>query len=225
MRKILCAIAIAAVAITAGVISYTHIYDLSVALHQAALVAYLMPIGIDGLVVVGSVVLLSDGGALGWLGIGPGVVISIFANMESGLRFGWLSATWAGIPALSFFLATFILERWIKNGRHSSAEPETVPEVNLAGDPETVTDAPGSVPAAVPVPVTVSAPQSAPRTRPQTAPGRPRKAAPEVLYASDLASGQVPSQRRIRSDLGVGQPKAKSIQEELAAALSGTQAA
>jgi hypothetical protein len=40
------------------------------------------------------------------------VVISLFANAESGIRFGWLSATWAAIPAVSFSLA-FMLERWL----------------------------------------------------------------------------------------------------------------
>jgi len=43
-----------------------------------------MPFAIDGLITVGSVVLL-QGGRLGWLGIGPGVAISLFANVESGI--------------------------------------------------------------------------------------------------------------------------------------------
>lgn len=42
------------------------------------------------------------------------MAISLFANVESGIRFGVLAATWAGIPAVSFSLATFMLERWLK---------------------------------------------------------------------------------------------------------------
>jgi hypothetical protein len=44
----------------------------------------------------------------------PGVAASLFANVESGLRWGPLAAGWAGVPAASFALATFLLERWLK---------------------------------------------------------------------------------------------------------------
>jgi hypothetical protein len=42
----------------AGVISYSHIYELTVALHQSVMAVRLMPFGVDGLIVTGSVVLL-----------------------------------------------------------------------------------------------------------------------------------------------------------------------
>ena len=58
-----------------------------------------MPVAIDGLIVVGSAVLLESGSRLGWLGVGPGLALSVFANLESGLRFGALSAVWAAIRA------------------------------------------------------------------------------------------------------------------------------
>ncbi|MGH3299579.1 MAG: DUF2637 domain-containing protein [Trebonia sp.] len=105
------------VAAVTGVISYTHVYDLTVSLHQSMMVARLMPFGVDGLIVVGSVVLLQSAPGqawLGWLGVVPGVAASLFANVESGLRWGPLAAGWAGVPAASFALATFLLERWLK---------------------------------------------------------------------------------------------------------------
>jgi hypothetical protein len=114
--RLVAGLAIMPVAGVAGVVSYDHIYRLTLTLHQPLLVARLMPFGVDGLIVAGSVVLLQSvpGQAwLGWTGVGPGVVISLFANVESGIRYGWLSATWAGIPAVSFSLATFMLERWL----------------------------------------------------------------------------------------------------------------
>jgi hypothetical protein len=43
------------VASVTGVISYTHVYDLTVSLHQPSMVARLMPFGVDGLIVVDSV--------------------------------------------------------------------------------------------------------------------------------------------------------------------------
>jgi Protein of unknown function (DUF2637) len=110
-------LALVVVASVTGVISYTHVYDLTVSLHQPVMVARLMPFGVDGLIVVGSVVLLQAAPGqtwLGWLGVVPGVAASLFANVESGLRWGPLAAGWAGVPAASFALATFLLERWLK---------------------------------------------------------------------------------------------------------------
>lgn len=114
--KLVSGLAITGVAAVTGIISYTHIYRLTLAMHQPLMVARLMPFGVDGLIVVGSVVLLQPPPGqryLGWLGVGPGVLISLFANVESGIAFGWLAAGWAGVPALAFSLATFMLERWL----------------------------------------------------------------------------------------------------------------
>jgi hypothetical protein len=218
--------AIAAVAIVAGVISYQHIEDLSLALHQTILVARLMPFGVDGLITVGSVVLLQAGSGdrwLGWLGVGPGVAISLFANVESGIRYGWLSATWAGIPAVSFFLATFILENWLKaQAKHGAPEvrPEAAPETAPVDDPGIVPSEPESAPTgalrSASKPVPVGAPKSAAKPKLKTVPKRVKASTPEIVYAADLAAGQVPSLRRIRADLHVGQDKARTIQAGLA---------
>jgi hypothetical protein len=111
-------LALTAVAAVAGVISYGHIEALTLAEHQPIQYARLYPIGVDGMIVVGSVVLLQATRKqpwLGWLGVVPGVAASLFANWESGIRYGWLSATWATVPAASFALATFLLERWLTN--------------------------------------------------------------------------------------------------------------
>lgn len=110
--------AFAVVAGVTGYISYTHIRDLTVALGQPESVARVMPIGIDGLIVVGSIALLQAAPGqeyLGWLCIGPGAAASLFANVESAIRHGPLAAAWAGMASAGFFLATFTLERWAKS--------------------------------------------------------------------------------------------------------------
>ena len=186
--KVISGLAIAAVAGVAGVVSYLHIYGLTLTLHQPVIVARLMPFAVDGLIVVGSVVLLTEAAAwwLGWLGVGPGVFISLFANVESGIRYGVLAAIWAGIPAVAFSLATFMLERWLK----AQAQSATVP---------------GGVPA---VPVTLAALNG-------------HAAEAERLFAADVAAVTVPSIRRIRSALHVGQPKAEQVRAYLAALAEG----
>ena len=116
--RYLAAAPVAAVAVFAGIVSYSHIYRLAVATGQAGTAARLMPFSVDALIVAGSVILFQAGTRqqwLGWLGVGPGVAATVFANVESGIGHGWLAATVAGWPALAFSLASFMLERWFSS--------------------------------------------------------------------------------------------------------------
>lgn len=141
--RLMAGLSLAVVAVVTGIISYTHIYGLTLALHQPVIVARLYAFGVDGLIVVGSVVLLQTGAKqpwLGWLGVVPGVATSVFANVESGIRFGMLAAIWAGVPAASFALATFLLERWLKAQVGQGNKPDqakTSTEANAHCDNDT----------------------------------------------------------------------------------------
>jgi hypothetical protein len=185
--RLVSGLALAAVAGVAGIISYDHIETLTLALHQTQIVARLMPFGVDGLIIVGSVVLLTATPGtelLGWLGVGPGVAASVFANVESGIRYGWLAATWAGVPAGSFFLACFLLERWLKAQAAVSG-----------GIPDTAGDVSG--------PVSVRARLNG------------HAAEAEKLFGDLAAAGQIPGIRRIQTQMRIGQPKARLVQEHL----------
>ncbi len=109
---VLAALPVAAVAVIAGVVSYAHIEGLALSVHQSLATARMLPFSVDFLIVAGSVILLA-GSRLGWLGVCPGVGATLFANVESGLPHGLLSATVAGWPAIAFTLASFMLERWL----------------------------------------------------------------------------------------------------------------
>jgi Protein of unknown function (DUF2637) len=154
VARLTAGLAILTVAVVTGRVSYWHIYDLSIALHQPAKVARLMPFGVDGLMVIGSVAVLS-GTRWGWLGIGPGAAISLFANVESGLAYGKLPAAWAGVASVTFALSTFIFERWLK-------AQATVPEV---GDTAPV-ESPVRLPAPVAEPVQTPVPAPTPLVSP-----------------------------------------------------------
>ena len=171
----------------------------------------------------------------GWLGVGPGLALSLFANVESGIRYGWLAVVWAGIPAVSFFLACFILENWLKGQGNSTAHPAGAPEANHAAVPGDASEAslagPVSAPADVPVQAVTSAPagvvKSAPKPRsvkPATK-GAVKAKSPAEVYAAELAAGEVPSLRQLKADLHVGQDKAKAIQAELSEQLRTAAAA
>jgi hypothetical protein len=198
---ILAAVPVAAVAVIAGVVSYSHIEQLGLQTGQSITDARLLPLAVDGLIVAGSVILLA-GSWLGWIGVALGVAGTLYANVMSGLPRGPLAATVAAWPALAFTVASFMLERWLK----AQAGFVTAPETNLAGirhdesgrDSLLLRDESLAVPA----------------LHLNGSGLHPDEAAP---FAGDLGRGEVPSLRRIRAELHVGQPKAQEIQARLAA--------
>lgn len=126
-RSVLAAAApVAAVAVIAGVVSYSHIEALGLATGQTLTDARLLPLAVDGLIVAGSVILLA-GSWLGWIGVVLGVSGTVYANVMSGLPRGPLAATVAAWPALAFTVASFMLERWLAG--QVTAVPGGVPGV------------------------------------------------------------------------------------------------
>jgi hypothetical protein len=123
---ILAALPVAAVAVIAGVVSYSHIEALGLSTGQSIIDARLLPLAVDGLIVAGSVILLA-GSWLGWIGVAIGVAGTLYANVMSGLPRGPLAATVAAWPALAFTVASFMLERWLKS--QAGAAPAAVPGV------------------------------------------------------------------------------------------------
>lgn len=163
----------AGVGAVAGIISYSHIFALVLAVHQSRLNAHLMPFAVDGLIVLGSGAAKTGQWKLGWLGMGPGLAASLFANVESSIRYGYLAATVAGWASVAFFLSAVILERWVP------PEPETAPrehrDLTVSG--------------VVLTPETRSAPEPVLNGHgPGTAPEHVTKTTPETLPAPDSAA-------------------------------------
>jgi hypothetical protein len=123
---LLAALPVAAVAVIAGVVSYSHIEAIGLMTGQSLADARLLPLAVDGLIVAGSVILLA-GSWLGWIGVTLGVAGTLYANVMSGLPRGPLAATVAAWPALAFTVASFMLERWLKS--QAGAAPGPVPGV------------------------------------------------------------------------------------------------
>jgi hypothetical protein len=114
------AIPVGTVAAVAGVVSYSHITALGLRTYQGQADAHLLAVPIDGLIVAGSV-LLAAGSALGWLGVTLGVAATLFANLQFGLPHGALSAATSTWPAVSFSVAMFMLERWLRSRRRQGS--------------------------------------------------------------------------------------------------------
>ena len=117
---VLASLPVGLVATIAGIVSYSHIVALGLRTHQGSGDAHLLPFAVDFLIVAGSVILLA-GYWLGWLCVAAGVAGTLFANLEFGLPYGWLSAVVSTWPAVAFTVATFVLERWLRSRRQPAA--------------------------------------------------------------------------------------------------------
>lgn len=78
---ILAALPVAAVAVIAGIVSFSHIEALGRRTGQSITNARLLPLAVDGLIVAGSVILLA-GSWLGWIGVALGVAGTLYANVR-----------------------------------------------------------------------------------------------------------------------------------------------
>lgn len=190
------AVPVAAVAVIAGVVSFSHIEGLALRTHQSITDARLLPFAVDGLIVAGVVVVLA-GYALGWCSVVLGVAATVYANVESGLPYGHLAAVVAAWPAIAFSVASFVLERWLKSqvsrggqgGTEAAtdSDKERVTRFITEGDPA-VPDQCGHVLAGEPSEVVVNA----------------------YLHGRDCL-GNAPSQRSLAATYGLHRTKVAAL--------------
>ena len=196
--------AVAAVAAVAGWVSYEHALAVVRAHGEGGAVAQVYPVTVDGLIYSASMVLL-DAARRGarapvlarWL-LGAGISATLAANVAAGLHFGPVGAVVAAWPALALVGSYELLMLIIRSGagaQHLGAAP--------AEDEVTAADAPSDTPVPGTDPDTVKAKLNGHATR------------SEKAFAADIAAGRVPGLRRIQTQLHVGQPKARLVQEHL----------
>lgn len=176
------------VAVVAGWVSFAHIQTLALAHGYTPDTARLLPLSVDGLIVAASLALMA--GARPWLSRSAlvlGVAATIFANIAQGAGYGPVGAIISAWPAVAFIVASEVFIGMVR-----TREPSTV---SVA--PEHVLDVRTTVPDGF-------------------SELNGHRAAAEELFAGDLEENTVPSIRRIRSEMRVGQPKATLIRDYLA---------
>jgi hypothetical protein len=121
--------AAATVAAVAGIISYGHIRSVASMAGESNLAAALLPLGIDGLIVVGTMAMLNDK-RLGRrprpsarFALGFGIVATIAGNIASAEP-TWTARAVAAVPAISFLVAVEVTAR---TGRKAATEPDIEP--------------------------------------------------------------------------------------------------
>lgn len=228
--RVLNGLAVLAVAVIAAAVSYAHIESLGLAHGYTGATARLLPLSVDGLIVVSSMTLLTEARAprpapgLARFGLVLGIAGTLAANVAYGIHYGPVGAVVNAWPAAAFITATEILVGQMRRAGTAPARDATV---------LTVADVPGVVPVDVPAIEPVTAPAStvptapatlprtvSPRRAPQRVSGRKPKA-PEKVFAAEIEANTLPSLRAVKARMNVGTNKARIIRDELAAILRG----
>jgi len=219
-------LAVAAVAIVAGWVSYVHALDVVTARGEHGALAHLYPGTIDGLIYSASMVMLDaarrnmKAPKLAYWLLGAGITVTLSANVLAGVAYGLLGAVVAAWPALALVGSYELLMIMIRRARTA---PEAVAEVVPIPVPEAVAEAVAAVTAdAVPTrPMPEVGQAVARRARRRPVNGHAKKA--ERKYAADLADGRLPSLRAVMRDIGVGQDKAREVRAHLASLVTGSE--
>jgi hypothetical protein len=161
VRPGLTGFAVLAVAVIAGIVSFSHIEALALAHGYGIGTARLLPVSVDGLIVASSLACLTEarthGGAsrLARAGLVLGILATLAANVAAGARFGVVGALVNAWPAVAFIVASEVLLGMLRAARDVPGirgVAETVAAVLPTAPPtvpETVADVPGGVPANV----------------------------------------------------------------------------
>lgn len=216
---------VVAIGAIAAFISYRHALDVATAHGESGATGRLVPLTIDGLVYVASMVLLDSARrqvpppALARLALALGIGATVAVNVLHGVAHGVVGALIAAWPAVTLVLAVELLMGMIRRVR-SGDEVSAALDIIVRPDAEPDEGEPWDGPAglewwdalpAVEGAVAITAPDpvaSEPDLAPVVATARDR-------FAEVLASGSVPSVRAIRRELRVGHPRAVRVREAL----------
>ncbi|MEU8636808.1 DUF2637 domain-containing protein [Amycolatopsis sp. NPDC048633] len=198
----------ALVALVAAVASYTHMRDLA-AKHGETWLAWLVPLSVDGLLVVASLVILRarrDGTpapGLAWLAVVVGVLVSLVANVASAGP-DLVNKVVAAWPPLAFAIAYELVVSLIRptaaSDSAAAGEPEPVRQETHQGAGELHQEA-GDGPVA-----SEDVHQDAPPLRDRVA---------EALAAAEAAGRRAPGRQALARQLGVGEHEVRQVLAEL----------
>lgn len=115
-------------------VSYRHLLTLAERYGEPADTARLFPLAIDGLIIMGSLVMLHCARArlpvpgIAWVALWLGIVATIAGNAAHGIAYGWRGALVSAASAMALILAYHLLMRLVRTiGHHTPAEaPERV---------------------------------------------------------------------------------------------------
>ncbi|QKV74516.1 DUF2637 domain-containing protein [Amycolatopsis sp. Hca4] len=191
----------ALVALVAAIASYTHMRDLA-AKHGETWLSWLVPLSVDGLLVVASLAILRarrDGTAapgLAWLAVVVGVLVSLVANVASAGP-DLVNKVVAAWPPLAFAMAYELVVSLIR--------PAAASDPVVAGEPEPVHQEPHQEAGGEPV-TSEDTHQEAPPLRQRVA---------EALAAAEAAGQRAPGRQLLARQLDASEHDVRQVLAEL----------
>jgi hypothetical protein len=227
--RVLAGLAVLAVAVIAGIVSYSHIAALALSHGYSPDTARLLPLSVDGLIVASSLVLLVEARAqrpaprLARAGLWIAISATLAANVMHGVSYGLVGALANAWPGAAFILASEILLGQMRRAGTTPAPAEAaqtvaaaVPEIEPVTVPEIE---PVSVPAREAYPVPVATVRTVSSGRAPGSASRRTSKSPEKIFSAEIERGEIPSLREVKRRARCGTPRAREIRDELAQVL------
>jgi hypothetical protein len=211
------AVVVVGLAGVAAYVSYSHALEVVRAHGEDGTTATLMPLTIDGLVYVSSMVLLDSArrnvrapGLARWT-LGLGIAATVAANVLHGIAHGAVGAVIAAWPAVTLVLVYELLMMLIRGGAATTSLAPVVAPVELAAAPEDLTldDPFDDVPAA-----TLAWLRGEDQVRVPPVPDVEVRAA--AVFRDEVERGEVPTVRQVKRKLRIGSARASGVRLYLA---------
>ncbi|MFY1687278.1 DUF2637 domain-containing protein [Plantactinospora sp. WMMB782] len=171
----------ALVALVAGYASFSHIFKVARQAGEHVSVAAVLPLSIDGLILVGTLAMLDDKRSgrkprlSARLAVAFGIIATLAANIASAHP-TWTARAVAAVPPVAFLLAVEVLSR-----RGKLIQPEPVDQGEPVKVTEPVTVEPAEPEPVTPEPVTVEPVKPEPSRKAQ-----PKRVVPRSATSADL---------------------------------------
>jgi hypothetical protein len=192
--RTLTAAAVLLVAAIAAVVSYLHVASLAIRYGQPPMAAYLLPVSIDGLVAVSSLVMLRAARtsvSAPWLartGLALAVIATLACNVGYGVAHGWPGALLSGWPAVAFVVAA---EMAIAMTRRRPAHGQPTAATQRASNGQR------------------------PRTQTRRKMARPSPADVEAAALSALAISPAMTHKQLAAEIGMSERTARRVRARL----------
>jgi Protein of unknown function (DUF2637) len=204
-----------AVAAVAGYSSYRHIVHVALAAGEHHTVAAVLPLAIDGLIVVGTLAMLEDKAAgriprmSARFALGFGIVATLAANVASAAD-TWTARAVAAVPAIAFLIAVEVLSRSGKVRAEAEAGAEVEPVEKVAETPQLPAEGEPELP-----------PVKAPRTPRKATAAKATKATPRrsaeqtrELAEAALASAPKVTRKAVAQQLDITPRRLRQVLNE-----------
>ncbi|WP_173390840.1 DUF2637 domain-containing protein [Actinomadura litoris] len=191
----------------AAYISYRHALDVATAHGEPGATGRLVPLTVDGLVYVASMVMLDaarrrvQAPALARFALVLGIGATVAVNVLHGVAHGPVGSVIAAWPAITLVVAVELLMGMIRRGHVDPAPAPSPAAPAVASMDEQSVQEDESV---------TESETEAPAPDPLVATARDR-------FGETLATGAMPSVRALRRELRIGYPRAVRVREALAA--------